>query len=203
MSSALARRVAIWLVLTFSLAPLPWASAASTPVPELPLAPLPAMCQQAPIAPERLLEIESTPVPVPDDPLQGRDFTGSPADDSVVAGVRTTLIELFACLNAGEPLRAYPLYSDAYLRLIGSRQGGFSEIAVASLATPVPLDADRWTVVLDIADVRVLDDGRVATTVRLEPALVPVEKIFTFILTLENDRWLVDGVLDEITFSIP
>lgn len=193
--------IALVLLVWFVALPEP-AFAGSTPVATPPLAPAADQCLQRPIQADRLLQIMATPAATPI-ALSPSELTGDPAADETGAAVRATLIELFACLNAGEPLRAYHLYSDAYLRLIGARQGGFSTESIRLLATPDPLSPDDRTVVLDISDVRTLADGRVAATVRLDPALVPVPKIFTFVLVQVDDRWLVDDVLDEITFSIP
>jgi len=39
--------------------------------------------------------------------------------------------------------------------------------------------------------------------VLLDPGLIPVQKIFGFFLIEIDGRWLVDDVLDELSFSLP
>ena len=122
---------------------------------------------------------------------------GSPVTDIVAIEVQQVIVEVFACLNAGEPLRSYALYTDDYLRQI------LPGADLVALSTPVPLDPEERTTILDIPDVRELPDGRVAATVLLDPALIPVDKIFVFILIEQDGKWLIDDVLDELEFSLP
>jgi hypothetical protein len=77
---------------------------------------------------------------------------GVPADATTSDDVGATVAALIACTNAGELLRAYALFDDAYLRRLFDPEGAMSaEIAnelVVSFATPEPVAADRRTVLV-------------------------------------------------------
>lgn len=170
---------------------------AATPGP-FPATPVPAACQADLLAPEYLADFLSTPVLAT--PGAEVDLEGVPAGQDVIQEIEQVILEVFACFNAGEPLRAYSHYSDAYLRRILTSE---TPQSLTLMATPYPLDEHEWTSILDIRDIRVLDDGRVYTTVILDPGLIPVQKIFGFFLIEQNGHWLVDDVLDELEFSLP
>ena len=164
-----------------------------------PATPTAESCQAEPVAPEQLTRLLATPTaatPV----VSGSVPAGAPADEDVTLLVQQVIVEVFACFNAGERLRAYALYSDGYLRHI---LAGEDRASLAHQATPQPLEFENWTAIVDIRDVRLLADGRVYATVILDPGLIPVQKIFGFFLIDEGGRWLVDDVLDELEFSLP
>lgn len=163
-----------------------------------PVQPDPDECTQSPVTIESLKA--RLPYSMNATPASGAQVGGAPADGEVVVQVERAIHELFSCLNAGEPLRAFALYSEAYLQRILASETAES---LNRLATPRPLDRDDWTIIVDIRNVRILDDGRVSATVILDPALIPVEKIFGFFLIREGDQWLIDDVLDELRFSLP
>jgi hypothetical protein len=107
-----------------------------------------------------------------------------------------------ACQNAGEPLRAWSLFSDGYLYRLLSRQGGLSGDASRALATPAPVAA-KAAGVLAIEDERLLPDGRYGATVTIEYPSVPMPKRFFFFFTEIDGRLVIDGILGEISFSVP
>ncbi|CAN5598284.1 hypothetical protein BH23CHL4_BH23CHL4_30610 [soil metagenome] len=160
--------------------------------------PVPATCQTEPVSVERLARLIATPVAA--SPVSYLALEGAPADRDVVRAVEQTIYEVVACFNGGEPLRAYAFYTDGYLRSILAHQ---SIEDLQGLATPSPVDHDDWTVVIDIRDIRLLDDGRIYATVVLDPGLIPVQKMFGFFLIQQDSRWMVDDVLDELRFSLP
>jgi hypothetical protein len=127
-----------------------------------------------------------------------RPVTGDPIDPASETGQGAieTIETLFACLNAGDRMRAYALFTDAYLASIlqlGDLPG---------VATPHPSDPDELTRIVDIA-LRGLPDDRVLATVTLDPALIPVDKIFAFVLVSVDGQWRIDAVINEIDFSLP
>jgi len=129
---------------------------------------------------------------------------GVPADSQTVAAVTHVVRELVGCFNAGELLRAYGLYTDAYLFRLFNRQGGFTREAYAGYATPEPeSDPGEHTAILAIEDVRLLEDGTAGATVTLRYASIPMPKTFFFTFVRVGDRWLIDGILGEISFSVP
>jgi hypothetical protein len=128
---------------------------------------------------------------------------GIPADAETMVGITATVRELVACFNAGELLRAYGLYTDSYLQRLFGRQDPLSASAYSSLATPEPEPVDKRAAILDLRDVRVLDDGSVGATVTIKYAVVPIPKSFFFTFVRRDGRWWIDGILGEISFSVP
>jgi hypothetical protein len=155
----------------------------------------PARCTVEPRTLENLESILHAATPAA--PTQ-RPVSGDPIDLGSDTGraVTATIETLIACLNAGDRLRAYALYTDAYLTTI--LQPG----DLPPVATPQPVDADERTRIIAI-DLRALADGRARATVTLDPALIPVHKIFDFILVPIDGHWRIDAVINEIDFSIP
>jgi hypothetical protein len=83
---------------------------------------------------------------------------GEAADEATLDEVTTLYEQLIACLNAGDYLRVYALYSDAYL------ERNYSDELLATLqATPVPTEEAMQSELGGILEARVLDDGRIAT----------------------------------------
>lgn len=182
---------AIALVLV-CLSTVPAGASGATPVP---FDTNPARCT---IEPRRVTDLErildlATPAPLID-----RSTAGTPiALDSDTGKTVTSTIEmLFACLNAGDRSRAYALYTDDYLASI--LQSGDLPL----VATPQPIDSDEYTRVIAI-EPRQISDGRVIAKVTLDPALIPVHKIFEFILIPVDSGWRIDRVISEIDFSLP
>ena len=107
-----------------------------------------------------------------------------------------------ACQNAGEPLRAWSLFSDGYLYRLLSREGGSPGEGYRALATPAPV-ANEAAEVLAIEGERRLPDGRYGATVTVEYPSVPMPKRFFFFFTHIDGRLVIDGILGEISFSVP
>jgi hypothetical protein len=87
---------------------------------------------------------------------------GDLADEETVAAVTALYEQLIACLNVGDFLRAYALYTDDYLLR------NLSEEAIARLqATPVPTDESMRSEFGGLLDARLLEDRRVAALVTI------------------------------------
>jgi hypothetical protein len=127
---------------------------------------------------------------------------GEPIAAETAVAMEQVVRTWLACQNAGEPLRAWSLFSDRYLFRLLSRQGGLSGEAYRELATPAPV-ADEAAVVLAIEGERLLPDGRLGATVTLSYPSVPMPKRFFFYFTQGGGRLLIDGILGEISFSVP
>jgi hypothetical protein len=127
---------------------------------------------------------------------------GEPVAAESAAAMEQVVQMWLACQNAGEPLRAWSLFSDGYLFRLLSRQGGLSGEAYRELATPAPV-ADEAAVVLAIEGERLLPDGRLGATVTVSYPSVPMPKRFFFFFTQVDNRLLIDGILGEISFSVP
>ncbi len=74
--------------------------------------------------------------------------------------------------------------------------------AYQALATPAPV-AEEAARVVAIEGERLLPDGRYGATVTLGYPSVPMPKRFFFFFTQVDDRLLIDGILGEISFSVP
>lgn len=133
----------------------------------------------------------------PASPLE-RPPTGDPIDpmSATGQGAIATIEALFSCLNAGDRLRAYALYTDAYLATI--LQPG----DLPGVATPQPIDPDELTRIVAI-ELHTMHNDAIIAKVTLDLALIPVDKIFEFILVLGGNQWKIDAVINEIDFSIP
>ena len=70
-----------------------------------------------------------------------------------------------------------------------------------ALATPAPV-ADETAVVSGIEGERLLPDGRYGATVTIEYPSVPMPKHFFFFTEIDG-RLVIDGILGEISFSVP
>jgi hypothetical protein len=127
---------------------------------------------------------------------------GEPVAISTATAMEQVVQTWLACQNAGEPLRAWSLFSDGYLFRLLSRQGGLSGEAYRALAKPAPV-ADEAAVVLAIEGERLLPDGRFGATVTVRYPSVPMPKRFFFYFTQVDGRLLIDGILGEISFSVP
>jgi hypothetical protein len=176
----------------------------ATPTPDVPPA---ALCTVEAPSFERLNAVVASPVadrtPVATR-TPGLVPEGVPAGAETVAAVREVVRELVGCYNAGELLRSYGLYTDDYLHRLFNRQGGFTRAVYDSLATPEPRDdPSKDTAILEIKDARVLEDGSVGATVTLRYASIPMPKTFFFTFVRIDGRWLIDGILGEISFSVP
>jgi hypothetical protein len=176
------------------------AAGAQTPAPD---APPPDLCRVEARGRDDLNATVATPAARPATPEATVVPAGTPADPETVAGVTATVRELVACFNAGELFRAYGLYTDDYLRDLFWRQPPLSQADYDALATPQPAPAGKRVEILAIEDVRLLADGRAGANVTLRYAVIPMPKHFFMTFVWTGERWLIDDILGEITFSVP
>jgi uncharacterized cupredoxin-like copper-binding protein len=150
----------------------------------------PAECQVEPRTTEELQQLvgaanegtEATPGAEQAGTMQGED-----ADEATVQAVTQTYRELIACLNGGQFLRVYALYTDDYLRRTLADSGIDPE---QLQATPSP-DQQETTALAGISDVRQLAGGQV--TARVETISVPdgVSTVIQAVLEPVEDRLLI------------
>ena len=112
---------------------------------------------------------------------------GEPADEGTVDAVAATSRELVACLNAGDYLRAYALYTDDYLR----RNFSPDEIA-AIAATPEAVEEAARAVFRGVRDVATLDDGRVGALVDTANPDDDGDVTTYTVFVEEGDRYRID-----------
>ncbi|MGI9253861.1 MAG: hypothetical protein ACR2J8_08945, partial [Thermomicrobiales bacterium] len=186
-----------------ALAVSPVAGQVATPYP-LPDVPDPALCDIAPVGEPALNgAIESADIATPEIFRNGVVPEGRPASPEQAAVVYGMVRRLVACYSAGELLRAYALFTPGYLNRVFGKQGGYTDAAYDSLATPQPAESGKRVKILDIDNIRMLDDGRVAATVILEYAVIPMPKRFLMVFADDGEEWKIDDILGEISFSVP
>ncbi len=127
---------------------------------------------------------------------------GTPAGTTSAVAMERIVRLWLACQNAGEPLRAWSLFSDGYLYRLLSRQAVMLDDAFRDLATPATAVTEASTLVA-IEGQRILPDGRYGATVVIAYPSVPMPKRFFFYFTEVDGRLLIDGILGEISFSVP
>lgn len=160
--------------------------------------PFDASPERCTVEPRTMPELERLLAAATPGPAAGRPAAGEPIDPAseTAQAVQATIAELIACLNAGDRMRAYALYTDAYLATILQPED------LPAVATPQPADDDERTRIVAI-ELHALPGDRVLATVTLDPALIPVQKIFEFVLVEIDGHWRIDAVINEIDFSIP
>lgn len=111
---------------------------------------------------------------------------GEPADDATVTELTTLYQQLVDCLNQGDYLRAYALYSDDYLLR------NLSQDQIAGMAaTPVAAEESQRVSFGGILDARTLEDGRVAALITTHSEQAGDLIVFT-IVRREGDQLLID-----------
>jgi uncharacterized cupredoxin-like copper-binding protein len=158
-------------------------------------------CRIAPRTAEELARLVGTPVAAsaaatPDvtevdritsEPIDEARNAVAPADNDTVEAVTATYRELVACLNAGDYVRVYALYTDDYLRrhfAEGARQLENFQ------ATPVP--EDERIGLISVASVQLLDDDRVVARVETLDPSAEGAVVIDAILVPEADRYRID-----------
>jgi hypothetical protein len=193
------RACALSLLLTLSLCGVSVAAQEATPpVVKFPISPEAAGCtvEARPLADfERLLL--ATPTTAAADPTQFVVPEGEPADATTVSGVTATLVEMYACAQAGDPRRFHALFTDEGLQRAfppGMVTQEFIDDFFA--ASPVPVeDPDQRATLLAIDNVTQLADGRVGALVRSnEPEFGGLWTVY-WIFVEVGDRFLVDDVI--------
>jgi hypothetical protein len=111
---------------------------------------------------------------------------GEAADQAVVDEITSLYEQLIACLNAGDYLRAYALYTDDYLLR------NLSAEAIDTLvATPVPVEESQQSEFGGVLDTRLQDDDRIAALITTSNPHSGEVLIFS-LLRREDDRLLID-----------
>src|SRR5918995_4048225 len=156
-----------------------------------------AECQVEPRSTEELQQLvgtasegtEATPGAAQAGSMEGED-----ADEATVQAVTQTYRELVACLNAGQFLRVYALYTDDYLR----RTLADSGIDLEQFeATPAP-DQRETTALIGVSDVRQLAGGQVTARVETTSSPEGVATVIQSVLEPVEDRLLIadEAVVD-------
>ena len=130
---------------------------------DLPVIADPANCT---VEPRALPLWNGTPAAIadvtPPDPAEGEA-----ADEAMIRGITSTIIESAACANAGQPLRAFALVTDDFLarQFVGEGAADVTESG-ARLERPEPTpDPPDYLTIIAIDDVVTFPDGSVGAVV--------------------------------------
>ena len=126
---------------------------------------------------------------------------GRPADAATIEGVTATLVQVFACLNAGDYLRLAGAYTNAGFVEDSGSNGLTQEVIDFIALPPTPVaEADR-DVLYGVYAVQVLADGRVAAI--MQRGVEGHGGVTLMLFQKVNDRWLLDLWLDEPFVILP
>ena len=186
------------LVLLLSLATAgPTLAQKATPA-AYPVAPDPSECVIDPAPIEEIAAILGTPVAEPAvSPSPFVPPASQPADPETSAKVVATLRQIFACANAGDPLRFSSLFTDDFVRNF------FADVPLEDLLDflaipPQPLPENQERIIIRFGEVQLLPDGRAGVVVVLdEPDDPRIEEPDYAILEQVEDRWLVDELHED------
>lgn len=129
---------------------------------------------------------------------------GKPADADTSNAITALVRELEACINSGDHLRLYALFSDALFQQIQSEEAVAemkAEIQALASATPTPVPSGQRQVLVGPWYVQQLDDGRVMAAVlfKLEgeaESYPSATKVLFF--TRGDGDWLIEEMVDTI-----
>ena len=163
-----------------------------------PVAPDPSECVVDPAPIEEIAAILGNPVAEPaDSATPFAPPAGEPANPETSAEVIATLHQVFACANAGDPLRVASLFTDDFTRNF------FGGVPVEDLLgflaiPPQPLPEDQKRIIVRFGDVQLLPDGRAGMVIVLdEPEDPRTEEPDFAILEQVEGRWLVDELHED------
>ncbi len=140
----------------------------------------------------------ATPLPEPPSPS-----AGDPASEEQVATVHGVVRELVACTNAGDTMRRLALYSENRLRL--AFPDGPPPALERMAGAPVPALPEQRVALIEVADVRQLQDGRLLARVTIDnpqfhvhgpatPTANATQGAAVLVFVDEGGRWRIDEI---------
>lgn len=162
-----------------------------------PITPAPAGCAVEPRSPESLAALLGTPVAAAQfpEPFVAEVPVGQPAEEEVTAAITATVLESEACFNANDSLRAFTLFSDAFLQGYVERNALTGEditMLVAPAREPAPVEVQ--TTILAVTDVMVLADGQTGAFVVTSSPWRGLDTRY-MVFVQQGERWLIDDVI--------
>jgi hypothetical protein len=159
----------------------------------LPMAPPPELCT----LPARAIEEYQAFVGTPEATnLPAIEIAaGSPADQAIIDGVTRTMVQFFACLNAGDYLRLGGAYTDFGFVEDSGSNGITQEVVDFIASPPLAVPVERRDILWGLYAVQVLADGRVAAV--MQRGTDGMGGVNLMIFAEEDGRWLIDLWVDE------
>lgn len=131
-------------------------------------------------------------------------MTGEPLRPEEWTAITTAVYRFVDCANAGEPLRVYALYSDAYLlSLLNRERPLLDQGRYDALATPIPAAPYQRATVTRIKGGRRFADGTFGVNVTIVYPNIPEPKTFFFRYIVTPNGLLINDIMGELTFSLP
>jgi hypothetical protein len=133
---------------------------------------------------------------------------GTEPDEQTRQEITAVIRQLIACTNTGDILRPLALYDDDYLRRVLNAQGQLTNEAalelVAPFATPIPIAEALYTRLVEIREMRLLGDGRVAALVISVP-FGGGDDLDTDLLFFARtaDGWIIDDAVSDFVEGGP
>lgn len=204
-----------WIVasiLSIILLPAATKGQGATPAPGR-VVPSPAECRVAPRSPASMMALITIPHPHREStftPTLSATARSSPsfqdgvvADDRTIAGVTVTARENVACLNAGDVLRRFALFTDRgvgqFVQTYGPPSGTESlTLTTTPVANQLPIG--QQVALVAVHEIQVRSDGRISATVIQDAPTDPrLGESFVVVFVEDAGRWLIDdiGVLPE------
>jgi hypothetical protein len=157
-------------------------------------------CQVEPRTIESLTGVfaAATPTPRDEHPTSVTVPVGPPADTETQIAITEAVSELFACLNASDPLRFTNLLTDEGMVTMFPWLGdalASGEFA-AQVASPVAVPVDQRQTILSVAGITQLAGGRAGAVVTfLDPSVADDgPQALHFIFVFDGDRWHLDQI---------
>ena len=108
-----------------------------------------------------------------------------------------------ACSGAGEPLRVWSLYSDAYLARLLSRERGYDRARYDFDAAPLPIAESAWPMLSNLGGIGVDGSGRTVADATIRYPNLELTKHLRFWFVWQVGELRIDEVDGEITFAVP
>lgn len=161
-------------------------------------------CDVAPLSPAALIaQLETAPSFAGTLQTPRRVPPGTPADAATTAAITSVVRQLEACINSGDQLRVYALFSDDLFRqplnpdLVADLT---TELAELAHATPTPIPSGERQILTGPWHVEMLDDGRVMAAVVFgfeDGADYPSSTKALFFVR-QGGRWLIEEIVDTL-----
>ncbi len=135
-----------------------------------------------------------TPIWVGPEPRASRETT---------AEVEALVQAFLDCSAAGEPLRVWSLYSDAYLERLLDRERGYDRTRYAADLVAAPLDLDERPERRVVSRIVCQGEDRASATVVIWYPSLDREKTLAWRFVRVGDDWRIDEIDGEITFAVP
>jgi glutaminyl-peptide cyclotransferase len=144
-----------------------------------------------------LFDQEGRPVEVPEPTLQVQHAQGLPSgaavDGATIAEIDAVAQELAACLNTGNPLKSFTLYTDDLLLRQGLQTDSTRQDVLDMLEVGLALPAPQATLQIRPAhSASVLPDGRIAADFFAERA--GVADALTLVFLRQDGTWRLDDM---------